>query len=423
MAKQLQEEDLKAQAQLQKRYKALEQHDCEIAQEIQEKLTIEAERRRIQEKKDEDIARLLQEKELQEEKKRKKRTPEFSGGSASGDNYYYEDGDQSRSRRDRELGSGHSKSGRLQNDGKTVKQEEKWRHRQENSEELDEQHPSERPLPSVSWGRGRDDVHTACEQQERKQCGRERPWKSRLPKISGEVFLSTDSEDWGASGSPGTPNREKQSRHHGGLSPKSSQKAGLPCKEIVYGRDLGQGNHRERRHRPRTSPFSEDKELRHHHVAGMKSRGMNEAVPAPARGSHRDQEWYDAEIARKLQEEELLATHMDIRAAQVAQDEEIARLLMAEEKKAYKKAKDREKSSLDKRKHDYDCKSKAKSAHSKSKEGDETQRAKIDRPSRPPPPAVMDPEDVDPTHFTNQHSNTRHFSKSESSHKGFHNKQ
>ena len=41
-----------------------EQHDCEIAQEIQEKLTIEAERRRIQEKKDEDIARLLQEKEL-----------------------------------------------------------------------------------------------------------------------------------------------------------------------------------------------------------------------------------------------------------------------------------------------------------------------------------------------------------------------
>lgn len=30
-----------------------EQHDCEIAQEIQEKLTIEAERRRIQEKKDE----------------------------------------------------------------------------------------------------------------------------------------------------------------------------------------------------------------------------------------------------------------------------------------------------------------------------------------------------------------------------------
>ena len=55
---------------------------------------------------------------------------------------------------------------------------------------------------------------------------------------------------------------------------------------------------------------------------------------------------------------------------------------MAEEKKAYKKAKEREKSSLDKRKHDPECKLKAKSAHSKSKEGDEAHRSKIDRPSR-----------------------------------------
>lgn len=155
----------------------------------------------------------------------------------------------------------------------------------------------------------------------------------------------------------------------------------------------------------------------------MKPRGIKETVSTPARASHRDQEWYDAEIARKLQEEELLATHVDIRAAQVAQDEEIARLLMAEEKKAYKKAKEREKSSLDKRKHDPECKSKAKSAHSKSKEGDEAHRSKTDRPSRPLPPTVMGPEHTDPTHFTNQHSTTRHFPKSESSQKGFHNKQ
>ncbi|XP_052013762.1 coiled-coil domain-containing protein 50 isoform X2 [Apodemus sylvaticus] len=423
VAKQLQEEDRKAQAQLQKRYKALEQHDCEIAQEIQEKLTIEAERRRIQEKKDEDIARLLQEKELQEEKKRKKHTPEFSGGSAFGDNYYYEDGDQSRSRRDRELGSGHSKFCKLQSDGKTVKQKQKPRHQRENVEELEEHRPSEKSLPSAGRGRARDDAHTACEQQDRKLSAQERLWKSPLPKISGEVFLSIGSEDWEANCSSGSRSWEKQSRHHDRLSPKSSQKTGLHCKEIVYGRDLGQGDHRERRHRPRTSPFSEDKELHHHHVAGMKPRGIKEAVSTPARGSHRDQEWYDAEIARKLQEEELLATHVDVRAAQVAQDEEIARLLMAEEKKAYKKAKEREKSSLDKRKHDPECKSKAKSAYSKSKEGDETHRSKIDRPSRPPPPTVMSPEDTDPTHFTNPHSTTRHFPKSESSHKGFHNKQ
>ncbi|XP_005344838.1 coiled-coil domain-containing protein 50 isoform X1 [Microtus ochrogaster] len=161
----------------------------------------------------------------------------------------------------------------------------------------------------------------------------------------------------------------------------------------------------------------------YHEDGGMKPRGIKEAVSPPTRVSPRDQEWYDAEIARKLQEEELLATHVDIRAAQVAQDEEIARLLMAEEKKAYKKAKEREKSSLDKRKHDPDCKSKSKSAHSKSKESEEAYRSKTDRPSRPPPPTGMDPVDLDHTHLTNQHSATRHFSKAEPSHRGFHNKQ
>ncbi|XP_047419603.1 coiled-coil domain-containing protein 50 isoform X2 [Sciurus carolinensis] len=158
---------------------------------------------------------------------------------------------------------------------------------------------------------------------------------------------------------------------------------------------------------------------------GMKPRVVKDAVcPPTSRVTHRDQEWYDAEIARKLQEEELLATQVDLRAAQVAQDEEIARLLMAEEKKAYKKAKEREKLSLDKRKHDSEWKSKtAKSVHPKSKEHDEAHRSKNDRPARPPPPTNTEAEDLDYTHFTNQHNSTRHFSKSESSHKGFHYKQ
>nr|XP_004654320.1 coiled-coil domain-containing protein 50 isoform X3 [Jaculus jaculus] len=157
---------------------------------------------------------------------------------------------------------------------------------------------------------------------------------------------------------------------------------------------------------------------------GMKPRMLKETISTPTRVTHKDQEWYDAEIARKLQEEELLATHVDIRAAQVAQDEEIARLLMAEEKKAYKKAKEREKSSVDKRKNDAEWKSKAaKSTHSKSKDSDEAYRVKIDRPARPLPPGITEAEDLDYSHVTHQHSATRHFSKSESSHKGFHNKQ
>ncbi|XP_051047208.1 coiled-coil domain-containing protein 50 isoform X1 [Phodopus roborovskii] len=424
VAKQLQEEDLKAQAQLQKRFKDLEQHDCEIAQEIQEKLTIEAERRRIQEKKDEDIARLLQEKELQEEKKRKKHIPEPGGGRAFGDGYYHEDGDQPRSRRARELGSGYSRFYRLQNDGKTIKQKkEKPKHALENLEDLEESCSSERSLLSSNSGRRRDGAQPSSDLHERKWAGQERLCKPPLPKISGEVFLSTESDDWEANNSPRTRSWEKQSRHHGRPSPKSSQKTGFPSKEVVCGRDRGQGDYRERRRKPRTPSFSEDEDLHHHRDTGMKPRGIKESASTPARMMHKDQEWHDAEIARKLQEEELLATHVDVRAAQVAQDEEIARLLMAEEKKAYKKAKEREKSSLEKRKHDPECKSKAKSSHSKSRESEEVYRSKVDRPSRPPPPTVMDPEDLDHTYFTNQHSATRHFSKSESSHKGFYNKQ
>ncbi|KAM5275054.1 coiled-coil domain-containing protein 50 isoform 1-T1 [Hipposideros larvatus] len=422
VAKQLQEEDLKAQAQLQKRYKDLEQQDCEIAQEIQEKLAIEAERRRIQEKKDEDIARLLQEKELQEEKKRKKHFPESSG--AYGESYCYEDGDQPRSRRARELGSGFSRPCKLQSDEKIVKhRKEKAKHPLENLEQQEEHHSSERPLSSSS-GRVRDDPHINTEQRERTRPGHERPRRPPPPRISGEVFLSTESGDREANGSHRTRNWDKESRHQDRLSPKSSQKAWTHCKEPVRGRERGQGEHRERKHRPRTPPFSESEEPLQLHDTGMKPRAMKEAVSTPSRVTHRDQEWYDAEIARKLQEEEILATQVDMRAAQVAQDEEIARLLMAEEKKAYRKAKEREKSSLDKRKHDHDWKPKtAKSAHSKSKESDEPHRFKNDRPARPPPPTVTEAEDLDHTHFTNQHNSTRLFSKSESSHKGFHYKQ
>ncbi|XP_010992672.2 coiled-coil domain-containing protein 50 isoform X1 [Camelus dromedarius] len=422
VAKQLQEEDLKAQAQLQKRYKDLEQQDCEIAQEIQEKLAIEAEKRRIQEKKDEDIARLLQEKELQEEKKRKKHFPESSGGKAYGDSYYYEDGDQPRSRRARELGSGASRPCRLQSDGKTAKQrKEESRHPQENLEEPEEPCSSERSLSSSSSGRARDNPQMNPEQRDKSQPGHERQRRPPLPRVSGEVFLSTKQDDWEANHSRQTRNWEKKSRHQDHLSPESSQKAGLHCKEAVCGRGRGRGEHRGRKRRPRTPPFSQSEERLPLHDTGMKPRVMKDAVSTPSRATHRDQEWYDAEIARKLQEEEILATQVDMRAAQVAQDEEIARLLMAEEKKAYKKAREREKSSLDKRKHDPEWKPKtAKSAHSKSKESDEPHRSKNDRPARPPPPPVTDAEDLAYTHFTNQHNSTRHFSKSESSHKGFH---
>ncbi|XP_049736287.1 coiled-coil domain-containing protein 50 isoform X2 [Elephas maximus indicus] len=178
---------------------------------------------------------------------------------------------------------------------------------------------------------------------------------------------------------------------------------------------------RRKKHFPEPSGPSAYGDSYYYEDRGMKPRGVREALSTPSRVTHRDQEWYDAEIARKLQEEELLATQVDMRAAQVAQDGEIARLLMAEEKKAYKKAKEREKSSLDKRKHDTEWKPKtAKSAHPKSKESNEPHRSKNDRSARLPPPAVTDAQDLDHARFTNQHHSTRQFTKAEPSQKGFH---
>lgn len=169
------------------------------------------------------------------------------------------------------MGSGYSRSCRLQSDEKTVKQKkEKPRHPPENLEELGKHCSSERSLSSYSWGRVRDDAHSTTEQHERKQSSQEKLRRPPLPKISGDVFLSADCDDWKANGSHRTRNWGKQSRHQDQLSPKSSQKAGLHCKETVYERDHGQGEHRERRHRRRTPPFSESEEQHHHHDTGNK---------------------------------------------------------------------------------------------------------------------------------------------------------
>ncbi|XP_045079416.1 zinc finger CCCH domain-containing protein 13 [Coregonus clupeaformis] len=71
--------------------------------------------------------------------------------------------------------------------------------------------------------------------------------------------------------------------------------------------------------------------------------GLGEATQGITKLDLRDQELLDMEVARKLQEEEVKASKMDKRSAQVAQDEEIARLLMEQEKMEYKKSREKEK--------------------------------------------------------------------------------
>ncbi|KAJ0065027.1 hypothetical protein NL108_001019, partial [Boleophthalmus pectinirostris] len=70
---------------------------------------------------------------------------------------------------------------------------------------------------------------------------------------------------------------------------------------------------------------------------------LTEATKGLTKLGIHEQELKDREVARKLQEEELKTNSTISRAAQVAQDEEIARLLMEQEKKEYKKQREREK--------------------------------------------------------------------------------
>ncbi|XP_073215120.1 coiled-coil domain-containing protein 50 isoform X1 [Lepidochelys kempii] len=592
VAKQLQEEeDLKARAQIQKRYKDIERQDCEIAQEIQVKLVIEAEQRRRQEEKDEDIARILQQKELQEEKKSKKHYPEPQGHTAHEDSYYPENGahlkgssreqvsECSRPRRARS-GDRHARQRRepqrasltlsdnatecehpaaeasqsspplsKSRDGQQRSRErrkpasrerprrppsldldrtadyEPWdcssslerkplsreRSRRPPSLDLDrtadyepwdcssnlerkplsreksrrppsldldrpveynawdhssswerrERKPTsqERPLRPPSLDLGTEVGRASWEQKERRPLSQERPRRPPALKLD----LETDQAAWGHSKSQQQRDRKPQSKerarrppsldleaaqdhsssclsypenhrshHQDRLSPRGSCEVRLRDAEEFHKQDHRRGqesDYKRAGHGPRTSPSPHtenwERDRDRHRDPGLKSRGMKEAVHAKPRVARRDLELHDAEIARKLQEEELLANQVDKRAAQVAQDEEIARLLMAEEKKAYKKTKEREKSSLEKKRQDQDWKrDTSEFARPRSRERLEPQRLKSDKPARPPPPPVTELADFDHSRgFTSQPSSVRQFSKPESSPKGFHSKQ
>ncbi|XP_067417158.1 coiled-coil domain-containing protein 50 isoform X1 [Emydura macquarii macquarii] len=559
VAKQLQEEeDLRARAQIQKRHKDLEQQDCEIAQEIQVKLVIEAEQRRRQEEKDEDIARLLQQKELQDKKTRNKHYPEPRGHAADEDSYYPENGDplcgtsrervseNSRPRRPRspdrqaqewrepqraslalsdnaaehkhpgseeprsspQLSKTRGGQRRSRERQKVASRErprrppsldldrageyEAWdrssslerkplsweRSRRPPSLDLDrtaeyeawdhssswerrERKPTsqERPLRPPSVGLGPEVGRANWEQKERRPLSRERPRRPPALKLD----LETDQAAWGHSKSrqrrgrkPSSKERAKRppsleleaapdhsssrllnsdnprSQRQDHPSPRGSREVRLRDAEELHRQDQRRGedsDYKRAGHGPRTSPSPHaenwEKDRDRHRDPGMKSRGIKEAVYATPRVAPRDLELYDAEIARKLQEEELLASQVDKRAAQVAQDEEIARLLMAEEKKAYKKTKEREKSSFEKRRQDPDWKrDTSEPTHPRSRDGHEPQKAKSDKPARPPPPAAAELGDFDHARsFTSQPGSMRPFSKPESSPKGFHYKQ
>ncbi|OXB75624.1 UNVERIFIED_CONTAM: hypothetical protein H355_001268 [Colinus virginianus] len=250
----------------------------------------------------------------------------------------------------------------------------------------------------------------------------EHAWHSRKPtRRDGakhlpvlDVELEAEQETWRRGGSKLVHHENRKSRrrdhsshgmeHEDRLRDSRSQEGHRRGEE----RDWKRAGHR----RPSPSPHSvtQEKVGDYRKDSGTKLRGTKQTVYDKPR---REQELSDAEIARKLQEEELLANQADQMAAQVAQDEEIARLLMAEEKKAFKKGKEKEKSSFERKRHDQDWKHDAsESPRSRSKEGPETQRHKGDKSSRSQP-LLDDFEHA--RYYTSQPSPLRQFSKPEHS--------
>ncbi|XP_028818824.1 coiled-coil domain-containing protein 50-like isoform X2 [Denticeps clupeoides] len=116
--------------------------------------------------------------------------------------------------------------------------------------------------------------------------------------------------------------------------------------------------------------------------------GLREASQGLARMDLREQELRDMEVARRMQEEELKANQLDVQAAQaaqVAQDEEIARLWMEEEKRMYKKSRDKEKLPMEKRRPEGDWKpAPEEMMQPRSRDEYEYQRARNNKPARPP---------------------------------------
>ncbi|XP_014801460.1 PREDICTED: coiled-coil domain-containing protein 50 isoform X1 [Calidris pugnax] len=478
VAKQLQEEeDLKARAQIQKHRKDLERQDCEIAQEIQVKLVFEAEQRRRQEEKDEDIARLLQQRELQEEKRRKKHYPESQGHAVYEDSYYAENGEHPwddprervseprrarggdrrahRRREHREAPSPvskgtsehrHSPSERHRRSPQPSKASNG--HRQDGKSAS---HGRSRRPPSLDLEReaehGAYDHSNSWEPQERRAASREKAWRplsldlesehgladqaqrsrkptkqdreKHLPRL--EVELEAEQETWHRGSSQVMRPEKHKSRHRGHSSHRTVHDEKLRDTEPNdhrkgEERDCKRAGHR--RPSPSQHAVTQGKVRDCQRHSGTKLRGMHQSMYDTPQS---EQELSDAEIARKLQEEELLANEEDQKAAQVAQDEEIARLLMAEEKKAFKKGKEREKSSFERRRHDPDWRHDAsESTRSRSKEGPETQRHRGDRPSRSQPHL----DDFEHSrYYTSQPSPLRQTPKPEHSPKGSRRKQ
>ncbi|XP_072329744.1 coiled-coil domain-containing protein 50 isoform X1 [Scyliorhinus torazame] len=422
MAKKLQEEEnKKAQARLQKQQWDMERRDNRMAQVIQDELMLENEKQRRQEEKDEAIARKLQEKE---EKLRRKHQQEMIGREQY-DVGSEENGDHMKSRvHKHDRTSGHGNDSRRNRDLRYKRDSE----------------PKGVPVDPISKSRiddwatepathgSREKLHSSDTQRanyypdadrpspERRPHRKEAPKRPPPPVLHSAKAAAASYDGQGARPKVAEVGDECCDPSGCGVhcckpDVKTSCNripetlgACAPDPEDLLGResqcrkDVGMARKEWRQAARSRSPDlrGESNNCQEPGLSPRMDNAVKETMHGISKMSAKDLEWKDAELARKLQEEELMAIQSSKTAAQMAQDEEIARLLMEEEKKqSHRKSKekdsarraeeDRRKGSSERRRHEQDKKHDASEyVRSKPRVGPEQMTGKPERPGRPP---------------------------------------
>ncbi|KAH0624216.1 hypothetical protein JD844_007775 [Phrynosoma platyrhinos] len=472
MAKQLQEEeDRKARARIQERHKDIERQDCEIAQEIQVKLVIEAEQRRRQEEDDEGVkffvglvilARILQQKELQEEKRRKKPLPPEPISSSPYKEPYYPESRDRMCGSPRDQAPEHAGSHRPQNgDRQTQHPGDTWRGPPLLSEGMD----LEVFGNSSEKRKGRSGQRRDRERQERKPG---HPEKLQMHSLEIEDEDSDRTKERRRRRNPESLERpraasllDREDDHTLGGSgksqerrPRSHERAQRPSRVLTEEDKWASSNHGDRHHRYRERrspgsgnslrPLSLDAEMegrgsayqrygkscspnpdrrrvpsregRHSPRAPSQDRGHKDSEVPPKRGRKRDiGKEYKGVVDRETPSSSS-SHHGESREPHSGLPRNPGNRMGGGVHLSLANQVDTRAAQVAQDEHDTH-----EGLHPRSREGHEDHRAKSDKPTRPPPPPTEELDHL--VSLTSQQNLAYPISKPEPLHKGYHYKQ
>ncbi|XP_056893226.1 coiled-coil domain-containing protein 50 isoform X3 [Takifugu flavidus] len=214
---------------------------------------------------------------------------------------------------------------------------------------------------------------------------------------------------WEEEGDDGERERSTRGRQRVHPSPEEVFEEEREATREVRDTQQGEGSSRKRSH---THPDNDAGRIVHRGSGAVVSKsefGLDETTRGMKKLDLTDQELKDLEVARKIQEEEIKASKLHERAAQVAQDEEIARLIMEQEKKEYKKVREREKErerdreraamekiAMERRRHEGDYRPHSEDVVRPRTRDEFEHQKNHNKPARPAQPRVHDYENVNP---------------------------